>query len=180
MFKEAFEQLKTELYNGIYKKGHPFRYFTLATLNNGIPKQRTVVLRKVNSDLELFFYTHKRSNKVGQLLTNENVSALFYDSKKLLQLQINGNAVIEKEEKILKELWSVIPINSRKDYTTSLAPGSLLKNPNEVDYLSSQNHFCIVKIIPKSIEYLRLKRPNHTRVLFTKENAEWNGMPLVP
>jgi pyridoxine/pyridoxamine 5'-phosphate oxidase len=181
MDKILFEQLKSELVNGCSKKGHPFRYFTFATNDkNNIPQQRTVVLRKVNPELELLFYTDRRSNKIEQLLANNTVSALFYHPKKLLQLKIEGTAKIINDAKIIKSLWSGIPLKSRKDYTTQYAPGSLLKNPDEVDYLSDENHFCIVRIIPRKIEYLRLKRPNHIRAVFKKENTNWNSDFLVP
>ncbi|GMN09443.1 hypothetical protein MTsPCn9_01010 [Croceitalea sp. MTPC9] len=181
MEKILFEQLKSELVNGYSKRGHPFRYFTLATNDEtNTPQQRTVVLRKVNSELELLFYTDRRTSKIQHLLANNNVSALFYHPKKMLQLKIEGTAEIVNDIKIIASLWSGIPLKSRKDYTTQFAPGSLIQNPDEIDYLNEENHFCIVRIIPKQIEYLRLKQPNHLRALFKKENARWKGNFLVP
>lgn len=181
MEKVLFEQLKMELVNGFSKKGHPFRYFTLATIDKkGTPQQRTVVLRKANPELELLFYTDRRSHKIQQIVANDTVSALFYHPKKLLQLKIEGIAKIMNDDRIIESLWSGIPLKSRKDYITQHAPGSLLNVPDEVDYLNNENHFCIVRIIPGKIEYLRLKRPNHLRVLFTKETSDWKGSFLVP
>ncbi len=181
MEKLIFEQLKNELVNGASKKGHPFRYFSLATTNAANePQLRTVVLRKVSQDLELFFYTDYRSNKINQLVANESVAALFYHSKKLMQVQIQGKAEIVKDDARIKSLWNGIPLNSRKDYTTIKAPGSSLKNSEEVDYLLEKNHFCVIKIVPASIEYLRLQRPNHIRVRFNQKSNEWNGQFLVP
>ncbi|WP_350285235.1 pyridoxamine 5'-phosphate oxidase family protein [uncultured Croceitalea sp.] len=181
MEKLVFEQLKSELVNGSVKKGHPFRYFSLATVNtNAQPQLRTVVLRKVDVDLNLLFYTDRRSQKIEQLLGNDQVAALFYNPKKLLQLQIKGQAFLLKDEQTLKSLWSGIPSNSRKDYTTEHAPGTLIKNPDQIDYLNDENHFCAIKIIPNEIEYLRLKRPNHLRVLFQKKNQDWQSDFLVP
>jgi hypothetical protein len=55
---------------------------------------------------------------------------------------------------------------SKKDYTTSIAPGIPIKNPEEVSYNSNENYFCPVKLIPNTIEYLSLNRPNHLRVFF--------------
>jgi hypothetical protein len=46
-----------------HAKGHPFRYFVLATNENGKPRQRTVVLRKTLLDLSLVIYTDKRTQK---------------------------------------------------------------------------------------------------------------------
>ncbi|WP_350290801.1 pyridoxamine 5'-phosphate oxidase family protein [uncultured Croceitalea sp.] len=181
MVEGIFKELKTELLNGYSKKGHPFRYFTLATSDEtNAPQQRTVVLRKITPKLELLFYTDKRSSKVQQLLKNDAVSALFYHPKQLLQLKVDGKAEIVNDEKIIASLWSEIPLKSKKDYTTQNAPGSLIQNPDEVDYLNEENHFCIVQIIPRQIEYLQLKSPNHLRVLFKEENGQWKGSFLVP
>lgn len=181
MEKIRFEKLKIELVNGCSKKGHPFRYFTLATIDkNNIPQQRTVVLRKVTSDVEFLFYTDRRSNKIQHILKNDVVSALFYHPKRLVQLKVEGNAKIVNDEKIIASLWSEISLKSKKAYTTLYAPGSLIQNPNEVDYLNEANYFCIVRIIPKQIEYLRLKQSNHLRVLFKKENGKWEGSFITP
>ncbi len=181
MKKQIFEELKRELVNGHSKKGHPFRYFSLATIaKTNTSQQRTVVLRKTDSNLELLFYTDRRSSKIQQVQANKNVSCLFYHPKKLLQVKIEGIAKIVDDTKTLVSLWGGIPIKSRKDYTTTKAPSSLINNPDEVDYLNEGNHFCAVRIIPNKIEYLRLKRPNHLRVLFKKEDENWKDDFLVP
>jgi pyridoxamine 5'-phosphate oxidase len=179
MQNDILESLKRELINGYAKKGHPFRYFGLATMNGKQPVQRTVVLRKVRSDLSLVVFTDARSEKVQQLEANNVVSALFYHPKKLLQLRIQGKVeFLDGEE--LERLWMSIPENSRKDYTALEAPGTPIKNPDHVDYSEENNHFKVVHIIPESIEYLRLKRPNHLRIHFSKQGDEWTGQFLTP
>jgi hypothetical protein len=67
-----------------------------------------------------------------------------------------------------------------KNYTTSIAPGIPIKNPEEVSYNSNENYFCPVKLIPNTIEYLSLNRPNHLRVLFSRTDTDWSGEFLVP
>lgn len=180
MSKIVLEQLKNELINGYSKKGHPFRYFTLATTNNEVPRLRTVVLRKVQDDTLLTFYTDLRSVKIKDIKNNDEVSALFYHPKKLLQLRVQGKAILETDPKVIQSLWTGIQPNSRKDYTTHHAPGSFINSPDEIDYLNEENYFCVVHIAPVQIEYLRLQRPNHVRVLFEKENLSWKGKYLVP
>ena len=70
--------------------------------------------------------------------------------------------------------------SSKKDYTTNRAPGTSIKNPDDVGYEPKENYFCPVKLIPNTIEYLRLKRPNHLRVLFSRNDIGWSGDFLVP
>ena len=174
------QQIKNELINGSVKRGHPFKYFAFGASESGNPTLRTVVLRKVLPGMHLVFYTDQRSNKIQQILENDNVSALFYHPRKLMQVQLQGKARMVTDPESLAQIWKVIPLSSRKDYTTHIAPGTVISSPEEVEYLSSNNHFCMVEIVPNSIEYLRLKRPNHIRVKFVRENENWNGKFLVP
>lgn len=180
MEKEFLEKIKYDLINGYAKKRHPFRYFTLATIHNGSPRQRTVVLRKLVNDFTILFYTDKRSIKVDDLKLNNSVSALFYHPKKLLQIQISGNVDFFTDETELNSIYKNIPENSRKDYITTKSPGTEISSPDHVEYLTDENHFVAVKIIPKTIEVLQLKRPNHIRIKYTKQNNSWNGKFLVP
>ncbi|NKI33528.1 pyridoxamine 5'-phosphate oxidase family protein [Croceivirga thetidis] len=179
MLQDILQQIKNELVNGCVKKGHPFRYFTLTTSLNNVPKARTVVLRKIKPGIEIWFYTDKRSNKVNEIMENNNVTALFYNPKKLLQITISGKASFEENDEVLNELWNSIPLNSRNDYTSSLAPGSLLKNPDLLNY-QNQNHFCLIKIKATKIDFLQLKRPNHIRAQFDLNVDNWEGTFLVP
>lgn len=176
-----WDELSQEILKSVEKNGHPFKYFTLGTTDlSGRPQLRTVVLREATKDLGLRFYTDSRSIKIEHIRNNNTVSLLFYHPEKLLQLRIQGKAtIIDHPETVLK-YWKEIPLKSRKDYITMSAPGSPIKNPDEVEYLKNENFFCIVDIEPYQIEYLKLKRPNHIRVLFRKEEKEWEGKFLVP
>ena len=180
MKNQILEEALQELENGHSKKRHPFRYFTLATLKNGEPKQRTVVLRKTLEDASLVFYTDKRTEKIKELQQNSAFSALFYHPKKLLQIRVEGEAALITNKEEIATFWHTVQQASKKDYTTQKAPGTIIKNPDEVAYEPEQNYFCPVKLIPNSIEYLRLKRPNHLRVLFSKTDTDWVGEFLVP
>ncbi len=175
------EEIQSELQQGAVKKGHPFRYCTMATVGlDQVARLRTVVLRKVIDDLHLVFYTDKRSKKIIHIKENPKVSILFYHPKKLLQIKVEGIAKIIDDEPILQRYWTGVQPNSRKDYTTTLAPGSSIANPDAVEYLEDDAHFCMLEIVPFKIEYLKLKRPNHLRVRYSKEDEQWKGEFLVP
>ncbi|MEM6517039.1 MAG: pyridoxamine 5'-phosphate oxidase family protein [Bacteroidota bacterium] len=180
MTEQFLEEIKRELINGYSKKRHPFRYFALATISGDRPRQRKVVLRKLLDDLTILFYTDERSKKVSNIEDNQNVSALFYHPKKLMQVRLDGKAEIVKNQGELDRFWGNIQDSSKKDYITERAPGTTIKNPDNVEYLENENHFCAIKIVPDSIEYLRLKRPNHLRVLFNKTDNKWVGEFMVP
>lgn len=162
-------------------KDHPFKYFTLATSDiNGTPKMRTVVLRDTNDQLQLIFYTDKRSEKMNHIKEHDAVSLLFFDPKRSLQISIQAKAKIITNDTVLQSIWNQVPQKSRKEYTSTLSPGKAIKKPGAVDYLEGKHFFSAIKLIPNCIEYLRLKRPNHIRILFKKDNMNWNGMFLVP
>jgi pyridoxine/pyridoxamine 5'-phosphate oxidase len=180
MEQQFLEETRRELINGYAKKRHPFRYFTLATLNNGKPRQRTVVLRKMLPDFNLLLYTDKRSQKVADITANSAVSALFYHPKKLIQLRLEGKAQVITDKDQLKDYWTRIAETSKKDYITTLAPGTAIENPDHTTYNEDNPYFCALQIIPETIEYLRLKRPHHLRIKYVREAARWEGQFLVP
>lgn len=181
MTEAFFQELKEELQKGTFEKDHPFRYCTLGTVGLGTTARlRTIVSRRVSEDLKLIFYTDKRSKKIAHIAENSAVSLLFYDPKKLLQVKVEGRATIISDTEELQRYWSGIQPASRKDYTTTSTPGSPISNPDAVEYLEHKNYFRIVEIEPSKIEYLKLKRPNHLRVLFSKDDGDWGGDFLVP
>jgi pyridoxine/pyridoxamine 5'-phosphate oxidase len=177
---QLLEEAKRELVNGHSKKRHPFRYFVLATNENGKPRQRTVVLRKTLLDSSLIIYTDKRTQKVKDIEDNAEFSALFYDAKKQLQIRVEGKAELITDTEQIAKYWHTVQAVSRKDYTTNRSPGTPIINPDEVAYKAEENYFCPVKLIPNTIEYLRLQRPNHVRILFSRIDIDWSGEFLVP
>lgn len=98
----------------------------------------------------------------------------------MLQLKIDGTAIIKNEEAIKQKTWSVLHPNAKKDYTTQLAPGSFIENPNKLDYLTNSHFFIAIDIIPSTIEYLKIEKPHHTRVLFSNEENSWKSNFMVP
>ncbi len=176
-----FEELKVELRKGVHKKGHPFRFGVLGTVGlSKMARLRTVVLREVHDNLTLTFFTDKRSKKLIHIKENNKVSILFYHPKKLLQLRVEGLATVITNELALSAYLNDVQPNSKKEYTTQSAPGSLVAKPDAVEYLNKENHFCVVEIEPFKIEYLKLKRPHHHRIRFSKTDGNWNGEFLVP
>lgn len=181
MTDTIFEELRTELKLGSTRKDHPFRYCTLATVGlDRMARLRTVVLRGITDDFIFSIYTDKRSKKVVHIKENRNVSMLFYHPEKLMQLKIEGTAVINRDPEVLARLWKKVGSPAKKDYTTTLAPGSTLEHPDRLEYLNDQDHFCLLEIHPFKIEYLKLKTPHHLRVRYSRLETGWKGEYLVP
>jgi hypothetical protein len=179
MLDQIFKDLKNEVKFGYLKKKHPFRYPVLATIEENIPVQRTVVLRDATEEFNLIMYTDGRSHKIKQIEQNPNCSLLFYHPKKLLQIKVEGQMKLVRSGESYKDYWSKVQGKSQKDFITQKAPGTPIKNPEHVEYKEDEHHFCVLKLLPKVIEYLELKRPNHIRARFEESN-QWEGQFLNP
>ncbi len=176
-----FQELKDELQKAVVHKGHPFRYFTLGTVGlDNTSRLRTVVLRNISEDLVLTFYTDKRSKKITHIKENKKVCLLFYHPEKQIQLKIDGNAKINSEEESKNAIWKTIHPNAKREYSSNQAPGTTITNPDNMEYLSDEDFFCLVEINCFKIEYLKLQRPHHLRVRFSKANDSWESEFLVP
>jgi pyridoxamine 5'-phosphate oxidase len=181
MITALFTEIKEELKKGVTEYGHPFRLFTLGTVGlDKMARLRTVVLRDFSEDCVLSFFTDKRSKKVTHIIENPKVCILLYHPDKKIQLKIEGNAFVVKSDKKIAAYWNQINDDAKKDYTTTLAPGSNIKNLTEIEYLNEDNHFCLINIEAHKIEYLRLDKPNHIKIKYSKENNNWKGEFLVP
>ncbi|MCK8522064.1 pyridoxamine 5'-phosphate oxidase family protein [Aquimarina sp. D1M17] len=181
MTQIIFSSLIRDLQEAAKTPGHPFRYFTLATTNeNGTPRLRTVVLREIDQLSNLIVYTDKRSEKITHINKHAIVSLLFLDKERLIQLSIEAKATLIEDPEKTRAIWGQIPEKSKKDYTSKYTPGKEIKDPQNVEFLTQGNFFAAIRLIPQKIEYLRLKRPNHIRVLFSKEGNDWKSSYLVP
>jgi hypothetical protein len=178
MLSEIFNDIINELKFGYLKRKHPHKYCYLASISGNKPVNRTVVLRDMTEDKHLIFYTDLRSGKVEQFQNNPNAEALFYHPKKLLQVKVAGKMKVVENEDTIKYYKQKVQGGSTKDYTTQVSPGTPIKNPDHVDYGEKLN-FAVLELQTESIESLQLKRPNHIRCVFKKED-DWNGQFLVP
>ncbi|TVZ15053.1 pyridoxamine 5'-phosphate oxidase family protein [Maribacter sp. MAR_2009_72] len=176
-----FEEMRNEIFNGVNEHGHPFRTISLATVgHNAIPRLCTVVLREVTNDLKLTFYTDSRSQKIINLMLNDQIGLLMYHPDKLLQIKVEGQAHIVKDVERLKDTWNNIQPNSRRDYITQHSPSSKITNPSTIEYLNDGHYFIMIDVVPQKMEFLKLKRPHHIRIAFEKKQDTWSSTFLVP
>ncbi len=182
MLDEYFADLKHDLRGALSKRNHAFKNAYLSTVDETMqPRARTVVIREISEQLDCTIFTDARTTKVHQLYTNPKASLLFYNPKSLRQIRVDGHLEIITEDKLVKHLFSKVTSKAIKDYTTQLPPGSPIKNPDHVEYVErSQNHFLPLRLVPKTLELLQLKRPNHLRAIYTRVENSWEGQWLIP
>ena len=173
----TLQEIEYLLSRGVKDRKSSFHYTMLCTINNKTPESRTVILRKFNKDkFELNIHSDLRSGKINQIESNNNVSCLFYDDKKKIQLRINGQATIEKS---YQPSWDKLTNWSRRCYLSEHKPGTeVLKpssgfpekfvneSPNDEESIEGLKNFAAIKIIIRSVEWLFLASQGHRRAIF--------------
>ena len=154
-----------------------FHNFVLATSFDNNPDARTVVLRGFDSEkMELSFHSDLRSQKINQLNKNQNVSLVFYDEKKKIQLRIKGKTNIRKS---FNEAWNKLTNWSKRCYLTLSPPGQESEKPSSgfpekfaFDAPSLEQtkdglkNFGQIRVSIHEIEWLFLASQGHRRALF--------------
>ena len=178
MLEGLFQECNNQWAQVKDSKKHAFRFFTLATIaSDGRPNVRTVVLRNFNpKDISFTIYTDSRSQKLQELEQDKRAQLLFYDPKRMLQIVVS---VVLLENINENKIYDDIPEHSKKDYSSIIIPGSKINSPDKLQFNFSKGFFSKLIFKAETIEYLRLKRPNHLRVFFKIED-NWKGTFLVP
>lgn len=178
MLEGLFQECNNQWTQVKDSKKHAFRFFTLATIaSDGRPHVRTVVLRNFNpKDISFTIYTDSRSQKLQELEQDKRAQLLFYDPKRMLQIVVS---VVLLENINENKIYDDIPEHSKKDYSSIIIPGSKINSPDKLQFNFSKGFFSKLIFKAETIEYLRLKRPNHLRAFFKIED-NWKGTFLVP
>ncbi len=167
------------LQNGARKRTHPFHTGVLASISNGAPQARTVVLRKVIPETRtLIFHTDRRSQKISELKDNPNISWLFYDSQARVQLRLSGTATLHHSDELADTQWQNTQLLSRRCYL-SIAPLTILseprsglpdwllkRNPTHEESEAGRENFTVVETQIHSIDWLLLNSSGHQRAKF--------------
>lgn len=166
-WSELEEKIKANLSRASADAKHPWRYPVLATVNEGQPEQRTLVLRKfIPSTWSLLFYTDSRSPKVSEIKENKQVSLLFYHTRRQWQLRLKGRMSIDTESARTRALFEQLPKSSLGDYKSRQPPGHGLE-PGQKQGLTESDYFCLLEFELIALDYLELDRNGHRRLAAT-------------
>lgn len=189
---EPFQIIKSEWENinlGIQKAKHDYHSFVFSTVSKNSPDSRTVILRDFDEHKPaIWFHSDRRSKKILYLEENKNVSALFYDKSRKVQLRINGIAGIEEDIKHNKKIWDSMSSDSKICYMGPYAPSQKI-NQFEPNTLNKSAHdldkedehlglsrFCRIRIKIKKLDWLKLDYKGHQRLEFKfgkKIKTQW-------
>ena len=189
---EPFQIINSEWENinlGIQKAKHDYHSFVFSTVSKNSPDSKTVILRDFDEDKPaIWFHSDRRSKKISHLEENKNVSALFYDKSRKVQLRINGIADIEEDIEHNKKIWDSMKPESKLCYMGPYAPSQKI-NQFEPNTLNKSAHdldkedehlglsrFCRIRIKIKKLDWLKLDYKGHQRLEFKfgkKVKTQW-------
>lgn len=154
---------------------HSFRYPVLATFDEVDIKQRIVVLRRIEEDHTLVFYSDSRTEKIVHIEKNSMVSLCFFDPERKTQIQLNGKASVV----------STIPLDledhQKSDYNSTLPPGSPIDKPSDRSCDDTVLHFTEISVKIETIDWLQLRKEGHQRAKYEfQKNGEWKSSYVIP
>jgi len=176
--ENIFQTVKHELHRGALDPKHPFRFVSLATHSQSEIDLRYVVLRKLDKELNFYFFTDHRTTKVEQIKKEPPIALLLYHPGKRMQIRIKGHAEIHSQNELTKSFWPTVQGEAQKAYNSIIPPGGIIPDPKDAYEWTedmSDTFFSVIKIIPCQIEALQLNGLTHIRALF-KKTEEVNGV----
>ena len=176
ILEEEWRNIQT----GIKTSKHDYHYFVLSTTRNNNPDSRTVIFRAFDvTGPSMWFHTDKRSIKILDLNKNEQISALFYDRSRKVQLRISGSASVDESSQSNQEIWNSMSPESKLCYMGPYAPSEPLidyapniiveKSAHEVnddDDALGLTRFCRIRINLNRLDWLQLDHKGHKRLKF--------------
>jgi len=113
------------LEGGASHRTHSFHTMNIATVREGRPEARTVVLRHADrASRTLRFHTDARSPKLEDLRACPEVLWHGYDREWKIQLRIEATAEIHIDDDLAREAWDDTPMRARRCYLIDNAPGT--------------------------------------------------------
>ena len=165
----AYEALPDEAWTRLAQAAddptHPMRLFLLATIApDGSPDARLMVLRGADRRLgKIWFYTDRRSEKVGQLHKHPALCAVAYDRRDSVQLRQTSTVV-------------------RALYAAPDPPGRPLRQPDPRlmtikqafdagAEVNARQNFTVIEAFVETIEWLQLTDDDQRRAIMHAATA---------
>lgn len=181
----------SNLVRGVRDGKHGFHLPVVATVQDGLPRARVVVLRGASSaDRTLAFHTDARSAKLDEL--DAGIAWTFYDQRRRLQVRARGDARVADPDTVAAR-WGRSPATSRKCYLVEPAPGTPVDAwasgyqghldgpvvPSLDETESGRENFTVVESTVTELELLYTLRQGHQRARW-RWQAGWQGSWLIP
>ena len=195
---DLLEELKTTLKRAVVDAKHEWHLPVVSTIDlQGRPTGRTVVLRRVEwSDdgaPRLVFHTDVRSRKTTEIQACSDVSWVFYDRRRKIQLRAMGVATVHHRDDHADEGWSRTSLSSRRCYLAPVAPSTVLEHwdpnlppellkasPDQTGSEAGRSAFAVVSTLVGQLEWLELHHDGHRRAQWTWTTDGVQAVWLAP
>jgi len=182
------------LHEGVQNFRDPFHQSILTTMDGNKPQVRIVILREFSEeDRTLICHCDARGSKVLQIRDNPNVSWLFYNPEKWLQLRLSGTASIHADDKTAESQWEKVRLPHRINYCAETPPGSPTEKPNSglpvflrdkapklLDVPEARKNFAAIICRFDEMDWLLLKLTGHIRAKFHWKDNEMYASWVIP
>jgi len=158
----------------------------LATMRDGRPQVRTVVLRGCDRETgRLRFHTDQRSHKVAEIEAEPAGAVHVYDPKQKVQLRLDCQLSVHSGDDLAREAWAATRDFSRICYQVMQGPGEAVSDPREVPFSADDSndgwdHFAVISALVTRMEWLYLAHQGHRRAEFVRQDGAWQSRWLVP
>ena len=185
----ALEYALNKLRKAVKKRNDDLHLLNVVTIgDNNKPNSRNVVLRNFSiENLTIRFHTDKRSSKIKDIEKNEAICLIGYDKKAKLQIRIDADAYIIKDEEILLDIWKKMYPMSRECYRVLKSPGGKIATLSDIKFADDDesnlvgfDNFTAVKCDIKSLEILYLSHQAHIRAKYLNTEGILNGEWIIP
>lgn len=189
---DLWEVAWKQLSRAVHDKRHPFRTPAFCTTAlDGSPHARTLVLRRVLGQSELWCYTDKRSEKVKEIAKCKRVQWLFWNPGSQMQVALHGQAQLLDAAQAAA-IFQQFPKHSRKTYATVAAPATPLAEAGDglpIDWETAElqktdyakENFCVIVSTILQADILSLGRAGHRRLSAQREaGGPWQWQWIVP
>jgi pyridoxamine 5'-phosphate oxidase len=182
------------LHEGVRNFRNPFHHSMLTTIDDNKPQVRTVILREFSEkDRTLICHCDARGSKVLQIRDNPNVSWLFYDPKKWLQMRLSGTASVHTDDNTAESQWEKVRLPHRINYCAEIPPGSptgkptsglsdflQVKAPKLFDSSVGRKNFAAIVCQFDEMDWLLLKLTGHIRAIFHWKDNRMDASWVIP
>lgn len=182
---EILKKIYKHLDLGVLERDHPFHTPVFGTVCDGVPRLRTIILRRFwrKNPRALLFHTHAGSPKVSEIRSGKNVAFAFYHAPEKLQVCVKGTAQVLTSGALHEEQWQATGLFSRRAYSASASsqwsakPTSGLpeeltaRQPTKEESELGKSNFAVVYSTIDSIDCLELDFRGNRRSLFVWTDA---------
>jgi pyridoxamine 5'-phosphate oxidase len=191
---DVLESSWSFLHAGVRDFRNPFHQATLTTIDGNKPQARIVILREFSEkDRTLICHCDARGSKVLQIQNNPNVSWLFYNPKKWLQLRLSGIASVHTDDDTAQSQWEKVSLPHRINYCAQTPPGSPTEKPTSglPDFLrekaqqlrdvpEARKNFAVIVCRFDEMDWLLLKLTGHIRARFYWKDNRIDASWVIP